>query len=154
MQQRILFYTLGGLGLALVQKFLLDRLVLYGVAPDMMLVLLTFIAQREGQSVGTTAGFFIGLLMDLLHGTLGIDALSKTVAGFTAGFFRETEGARQTTTFMVAVAVSSIAGITAYYLTAYGLALDWWKLPIYIAIGVGYNSVVGYTAYQSALNRF
>jgi rod shape-determining protein MreD len=153
LQQRILFYTLSVIVLALVQKFLLDKLALYDVAPDAVLVLLVFIAQREGQSAGTTTGFFIGLVMDLLHGTLGVDAFSKTIAGFTAGFFSESDGAGRLGAFIAAVAVASVAGLAAYYLVAYGFAIAWWKFLLYAAVGSAYNVVFGYAAHSAILRR-
>src|SRR5512139_3302789 len=60
------------------------------VVPDLPLLLVISIAIRRGQIPGTLAGFFIGLALDLLSGgdgVMGLSALTKTVAGFLAGYF-------------------------------------------------------------------
>lgn len=153
MSQRVFLYVGVAFLLGLAQKFFLDRLFLYGAAPDALIVWAVFIARREGQSVGTTAGFFIGLMMDLLRGTLGSDALSKTVSGFSAGFFRESDRPNAQSEFLWATAIASVSGIVAFNLLSYGFALAWWQYPLAALIGACYNLVLGYLAYALALRR-
>lgn len=153
MLRRIVFYFGVAFLIGLGQKFFLDRLMLYGAAPDAVLIWLVFLARREGQSLGTTLGFFIGLMMDLLHGTLGIDAFSKTVAGFSAGFFRERDSPLGQREFFTAVAVASAVGTVAFYLVSFGLAMQWWQYGLAAVMSVGYNLLLGYVAQTLILRR-
>lgn len=107
MRQRIFWYVGGAVALGFLQKLLLDRLLIFGAKPDAMLLLAVWIARREGQSFGTTAGFLIGLLMDLLHGTMGLDAFAKTVSGFVAGFFANPDNLDKVSNFILATALSA-----------------------------------------------
>lgn len=153
MSQRVFLYVGVAFLLGLAQKFFLDRLLLYGAAPDALIIWAVFIARREGQSVGTTAGFLIGLMMDLLRGTLGSDALSKTVSGFSAGFFRESDRPNAQSEFLLATAIASVSGIVAFNLVSYGFTLAWWQYPLAAAVGALYNLALGYLAYTFVLRR-
>ncbi len=152
--QRVFLYVGVAFLLGLAQKFFLDRLLLYGAAPDALIIWAVFIARREGQSVGTTAGFLIGLMMDLLHGTLGSNALSKTVSGFSAGFFRESDKPSAQSEFLFATAIASLSGSVAFNLVSYGFTLVWWQYPLTAASSLGFNLVLGYMAYTLVLRKF
>ncbi len=53
--------------------------------PDLVVIVLTAFAFRAGANWGSTAGFFSGVATDLLSGQiLGLNALSKTIAGYLA----------------------------------------------------------------------
>jgi rod shape-determining protein MreD len=61
-----------------------------GITPDLLMVALFFLALRTGQMTAVGVGFFLGLAQDLFSPSLlGQNALSKTIAGFFAGFFNE-----------------------------------------------------------------
>ena len=61
---------------------------LAGVVPDFVLILLVYFSISRGQLYGTVLGATFGLLIDLISGNLlGLSMLSKTIAGFTAGYF-------------------------------------------------------------------
>jgi len=58
------------------------------VTPDLLLILVVWLAISNGQMTGLIGGFVIGLVMDGITGDVpGTNALSKTIVGFTAGFF-------------------------------------------------------------------
>ena len=74
----------------LVHTTIVPFIAIGDVVPDLPLLLVISIAIRRGQIPGTLAGFFIGLALDLLSGgdgVMGLSALTKTVAGFLAGYF-------------------------------------------------------------------
>ena len=80
------------LGLAIALSFvhlLIVRFIgIEEVTPDLLLILVVWIAISNGQMSGIIAGFVIGLVMDGITGdVLGTNALAKTFAGFIAGFF-------------------------------------------------------------------
>jgi rod shape-determining protein MreD len=71
-----------------VQTQLMRLLTLEGITPDLLTIWIVYIALREGQLPATVWGFGIGLLFDLFSGSfLGLSTLTKTVCGFTAGYF-------------------------------------------------------------------
>lgn len=56
--------------------------------PDLILILLIYYTLLNGQMFGTITGAAFGLLFDLFSGNLlGLAMFSKTIAGFTAGYF-------------------------------------------------------------------
>jgi rod shape-determining protein MreD len=61
-----------------------------GVVPDLLMLALFFLAIKTGQMPAVWVGFLLGLAQDLFSpAILGQNALSKSVAGFFAGFFNE-----------------------------------------------------------------
>ncbi len=97
MRQAIGFFLLSCL-LVLLQTTLVRYLAIETVGPDIVLIWIVYLALREGQATATTAGFFLGLGVDLLSGSesmLGLAALSKTMAGFAAGFFHNENKVQQ-----------------------------------------------------------
>lgn len=76
------------LGLYALQTALFASLSLWGVRPDLVLLVVCVIALHRGVAEGAGAGFFAGLLIDLIEGHfIGLGALSKAVAGATVGWF-------------------------------------------------------------------
>jgi rod shape-determining protein MreD len=73
----------------LLQTGVVRFLSLGGIVPDLLLLWVVVLAVRRGQIPATSAGFFLGLAQDLLSGDgmLGLSALTKTLAGFIAGYF-------------------------------------------------------------------
>jgi rod shape-determining protein MreD len=81
-------YVFKAVVLLLVQANLVDMVSLKGITPDLLLIFIVYLAVREGQMYALPWGFFLGLVLDLSTGTvIGLSALSKTVAAFTAGYF-------------------------------------------------------------------
>lgn len=63
---------------------------LFGVHPELMLLVAICAGMTGGAARGAEIGFFAGLLMDLvLRGTLGITALSYALVGFGVGVLGE-----------------------------------------------------------------
>ncbi len=89
------------------------------IIPDILLIWIVYVAVTEGQIPATVFGFFIGITMDLVSGQfLGLSALTKTVAGFLAGYFYHenkidiTLGNYQ---FIVIVAIVSLVHNVIYF---------------------------------------
>lgn len=88
--QRYLVYGLLAIVLSLVQFSLLNFVAVQGITPDLLLILCVWISIREGRFAGTVAGFLIGLTLDIVSFDLvGINAFTKTIAGFVAGSFHK-----------------------------------------------------------------
>lgn len=116
---RYVLYAITGLLLAVLHVVFVRLISVQGIAPDLLLVLTVWIALSEGQFIALYAGFICGLLFDIVSAdVLGTNALAKTIAGFTAGyFFRPTEipkslgGIR----LLLAVGLSSFIHNLAYF---------------------------------------
>jgi rod shape-determining protein MreD len=115
-------YILLSVLFVLLQTTLARYLAIESIAPDLLLIWVVYLALREGQIAATTAGFFLGLLFDLVSGKdgmLGLAALSKTVAGFVAGYFYNENKITQILAgyqFILVVAVASIVHNVLYFI--------------------------------------
>ncbi|MCR6545004.1 rod shape-determining protein MreD [Dehalobacterium formicoaceticum] len=57
-----------------------------GIKPDLLLILVLFVALMEGPKAGLKAGFAVGLVEDLVTGKyLGLSIIVKMITGFLVG---------------------------------------------------------------------
>lgn len=107
------------LGLITLQTTIVSFMSVLNIIPDLMLIWIVYIAITQGQIPATAYGFGIGLVMDLLSGQfLGLSALSKTIAGFLAGYFYHENKIDITLSnyrFLVIVAVISLVHNIVYF---------------------------------------
>lgn len=74
----------------LIQLTLVNSITILGVKPDLIMIVVVVFSLLKGGKEGTISGFASGLLQDIFStGLLGINALAKTVIGFTCGIFKE-----------------------------------------------------------------
>lgn len=132
---RPIFIVLLSLLFLAVHSTVIPFLSIRDITPDILVIWIVYLAIREGQIAAMTAGFFLGLAADLLSGgdgMLGLSALAKTIAGFTAGFFHNANKTRQTlggTMFLIAVGVAALLHHTLYFLIfLQGSGLDAWAM--------------------------
>jgi rod shape-determining protein MreD len=130
--KRLLFYSLVSLGVVLVQTIVVRFLAVIDIVPDILLLWIVYIAIREGQVAATVAGFLLGLCVDFLSGTdgmIGLAALSKTIAGFLAGYFYNENRTSQIlggSRFIIAVAVASFVHNGLYFaIFLQGTQISW-----------------------------
>lgn len=72
----------------LVQLTVVPLIAIAGVIPDLVLISLVYYSISRDQFYGTVLGASYGIFLDLITGSLlGSSMLSKTIAGFTAGYF-------------------------------------------------------------------
>jgi len=104
----------------LVQTQLMRLLTLEGITPDILTIWIVYLALRDGQLAATLWGFSVGLMFDLVTGSfLGLSALSKTVAGFVAGYFfneNKTSLTLGSYRFIVIVLITSLIHNTIYFI--------------------------------------
>ncbi len=116
---RYIGYAISTLLLLLVHILVLNLFSLWGFTPDLLLILAVWIALSEGRFTGLFAGFFIGLMFDIItNDVVGTNALSKTIAAFVAGFFyREGKTARTigSLRFLLIVFLSSLVHNLVYF---------------------------------------
>ncbi|MDX2127961.1 MAG: rod shape-determining protein MreD [Chloroherpetonaceae bacterium] len=155
MTNPIVLYSIGFLFFALSQKFLVDKLALGGVRPDIILILLVFFARNEGQSAGTVVGFVVGLMTDLLYGTLGLSAFTKTIAGFVAGYFSNSEKRTNDLNFATAVFVTTFIHNVMFQVVGNFLMMPFWKMLLLQGVlGAFYTSVISYLLFSFVLRRY
>ena len=69
-----------------LQSTLIQKIAIYGVVPDLAMIVVVFSANSMGAMKGQTLGFFSGLIQDFLsNGPIGFNALVKTITGFLFG---------------------------------------------------------------------
>ena len=90
----VLRQVLIGLAVVLLQWLVVGRLRLWGVAPDLVLIYVTYQALSHGRLTGAVSGFAAGFAQDVLTNptTFGLHALVKTLLGFAIGLFRSDQG--------------------------------------------------------------
>ena len=72
-----------------LQTTWIDFLEAYSLKPDLILLVLVYIALREGPLVAICMGFGVGFIQDVYHpADLGLNALSKSIIGFVVGYGR------------------------------------------------------------------
>jgi rod shape-determining protein MreD len=100
-------YALITVALFVLQSTFVRFIAIENITPDILVVWIVYLALRYGQIHATTAGFLLGLAMDIISGSfLGLSALSKTVCAFVAGYFYdETKTAQILATYRFAVLV-------------------------------------------------
>ena len=88
-QLRFAVYVAIALVVGIADFLLIPLIEIQGVVPDIIVILVVWIAISEGQFLGIIAGFLCGLLVDVLsyEGVIGVHSLVNTLAGFTAGYF-------------------------------------------------------------------
>jgi len=81
-----LFLLLMAVGGSLAQSSVVPSWSVGGVTPDLPLILTALVALRRGPEAGCLVGFAAGLLQDATGGgLLGVQALSRALAGFAMG---------------------------------------------------------------------
>lgn len=74
----------------ILQTTVVPVISIYGIKPDLLVLILFMLATKAGLIPAIYTGFFLGLAQDLYSpSVLGQNALSKTVAGSFAGLFNE-----------------------------------------------------------------
>ena len=99
------------------------------ITPDLILILVIYIAYQKGRIWGVISGCLAGLCFDLLGtGLLGLSSLTKSIAAFTAGYFVSDQMERQ---FGVFVGLSFIVVFIhdfLYFLIAFlGTDIGFWN---------------------------
>jgi len=80
--------TLVALGLLLLQTTFLPFLSVGSFLPDIFLIWIVYVAITRGQLEATITGFIAGLMQDAVTiQFFGLMAMTKTIAGFIAGYF-------------------------------------------------------------------
>ena len=105
--------------LLLLQTTFIPFLSMGGFLPDVLLIWVVYIAVTRGQMEATITGFAVGLLQDVVTiQFFGLSALTKTLAGFVAGYFFNENLTEQTLgsyRFLLITLLSSFVHNVLYY---------------------------------------
>ena len=105
----------------LLQTTLLHRFAFQGVIPDLSLIAIVFIANKNGTISGQSVGFATGMVEDFLSfAPLGFHALMKTLIGFLAGM---SFGVVIMDSFFIPMLMVGAAAITKNIFSAFLIAL-------------------------------
>jgi len=111
--------TLAILVLLLLQTTFVPFLSVGGFLPDVLLIWVVYIAITRGQLEAIITGFAVGLLQDAVTiQFFGLCALTKTLAGFAAGYFFNDNLTEQTLgsyRFLLIILLSSFVHDILYY---------------------------------------
>lgn len=111
--------ALAVLALLLLQTTFVPFLSIGGFLPDPLLLWVVYVAIRRGQMEATITGFLVGLLQDAVSMQFfGLSALTKTIAGFVAGYFFSDNSTEQTLgsyRFLTILFLSSFIHNIVYY---------------------------------------
>lgn len=106
--------------LIILQTQAMHLLSMEGITPDILTIWIVYIALKNGQFAATIWGFAVGLLFDLSTGSfIGLSALTKTVCGFSAGYFyseNKTPLTLGSYRYLVIVLIASVVQNTLYFL--------------------------------------
>jgi len=114
------------LGVVLIfQTTVLDYLTVYGVKPDLVMLLVVFNGFLLGPREGAFLGFAGGIIEDLFSGSyIGMNALSKMAAGYFAGLSGERLYKENALVVAGVTFFSTIAGLLVNYLLLLYLKID------------------------------
>ncbi len=148
-----------GLLLCLLQISAVGLIAIGPLVPDLVLILVVYIAVNEGKFVGLIAAFFLGLMFDFFTlDMIGANILAKASAALLAGFFHREEGHKQITAdykFLLVVFLCSflhnsiygIINISAYKMNFVRFFLEY-------AVGASiYTAVMGIFPYVYSSNK-
>ncbi|MGA9407856.1 MAG: rod shape-determining protein MreD [Bacteroidota bacterium] len=117
--QHYVRYSIVTLFLLILQTTIIPFASIANIVPDILIVWIVYIAIKLGQIPATIAGFIIGIAIDLVSGHfIGLSALSKTVAGFFAGYFyneNKTDYTIGNYQFLIIVGLSSLLHNVIYF---------------------------------------
>ena len=120
MTARQLKFAVVSIMLIVLQTQVMRLISLEGITPDLLTIWIVYLAVNLGQANGMLWGFGIGLALDLVTGNfIGLSALTKTIAGFTAGFFYNENKIVMTLSsyrFVLSVLIVSLIHNTVYFI--------------------------------------
>lgn len=114
--------------LVALQMGAFGRLRLFGVFPEMLVVVVCSVALHRGPAVGFAVGFVFGFIMDLPGGHLvGLSAIGYGMAGVVAGTLGARVFAERWSVVVLAVGLGTVANQVVYVAGAhaFGYSLPW-----------------------------
>ncbi len=153
---KTLLYAVLLVGLVPIQSVLMPHLSVWGVKPDLGLIVVCLIGLFGGELEGLLVGLALGWIMSLFSAEdLGFSMVSKGVVGYVAGLAgRQVSNLTPVVLVVGLLAISSITGL----FTALSLKLNeeqdlWWALRAVVLPQACFNAAVGGVLYWLVWNR-
>jgi len=132
--------------LVLLQTTVVHFISIQGIIPDISLIALVFLSNRNGKLVGETIGFAGGLFEDFLSlSPLGFHALTKTLLGFAFGFTHGVVfiGAVMMPMLMIGIATIVKSVLVSFIFSFFQMSLSGYSFfSLKTLIEIGYNMVL------------
>ncbi len=132
--------------LVLLQSTVFHFISIQGIIPDLSLIALVFLSNRNGKIVGETIGFAGGLFEDFLSlSPLGFHALTKTLLGFVFGFTHGVVfiGAVMMPMLMIGIATIVKAVLISFISSFFQTSLSGYSFfSLKTLVEIGYNVVL------------
>lgn len=120
-----LVYTITFVVCILFQAGISPAISVAGCAPDFLLIPVMLVAMRSGAGAGGTAGFFCGLLYDLMGANvIGGMALSMTIMAMVVGLLASNLNSTSVATVVVFAVVASLFVELVYGIIVMLTAID------------------------------
>jgi len=120
----------------IVQMSIVPKIAIFGIYPDLPMILLVLLAVENGRTAGIWGGFFLGLIIDVYSvGLLGVNALAKTIVGGTTGLLERKNIVIEPIFFLILLAlVCVINDIIIYIPNIYEAGEQFAELPKYLLL--------------------
>jgi len=103
----------------IVQTVLMPHFKVFGVVPDLLLILVVISAIVLGRRYGIAVGVVAGFMQDILSSTVYVHIISKALIGYSIGFIKENilgaEEAISTVTVSIVSFISAVIDISFLY---------------------------------------
>jgi len=153
---KTLLYAVLLVGLVPIQSVLMPHLSVWGVKPDLGLIVVCLIGLFGGELEGLLVGLALGWIMSLFSAEdLGFSMVSKGVVGYVAGLAgRQVSNLTPVVLVVGLLAISSITGL----FTAFSLKLNeeqdlWWALRAVVLPQACLNAAAGGVLYWLVWSR-
>lgn len=129
----------------LIQNSIVPYLKIFGIQPDILLIVIISFAFLEGPNYGSVNGFFGGLFQDLLSiKGFGIGMFSRTLVGYGSGMLEKTVFSENRMIVAPAIAAATIVSHILYGWLAFLFATEASvNLFSYTLPQALYNAVIG-----------
>lgn len=155
---KALLYLVLLVGLVPIQSILVPHLSVWGVKPDLGLIVVCLIGLFEGELEGLLVGLALGWIMSLFSAEdLASSMVSKGSVGYLAGLAgRQVANLTPVVLVVGLLVISCIAGLfTAVSLTLNHEEQDlWWAIRAVVLPQACLNAAVGGALYWLVWNRF
>lgn len=146
-RMKLIIYPLVTILLGLFQISIINFIEIGGISPNLMIILIVWIAINEGQFIALFSGFLVGIFYDFLKmDVIGTNALALVITAFVSGFFHK-PGKQdliiRSFKFLLIVLISSIAHNLVYFLLYIRVSeISFWNFFLKYGIATSFYTTV------------
>ena len=135
----------------IAQTSIVPRIAIFGIYPDLPMILLVIFAVENGKMAGIWGGFLLGLLIDVYSvGILGVNALAKTIIGCTGGLLERKNVSISPVLLLIFLFIACIANDLIIFIpNIYGAGESFVDLSKYLLVSSLPRAI--YTAFIAAI---